>query len=333
MTFGRGPYIRWFVVLTAVGFIPAVAVWESASAHTRGLMLAAYGVMVLGVGLLPELRIRELLKHGAQTEGTVVDTKKGTAHGQNSMSITYHPVVEFTTADGRTVTFTSGLGFGHRPEVGGEVPVRYRDEDPEQAEIDRAYIWMLPAAIWLLVGAGLLVAAVVVFTAEPQAAPAAEEPPVAPTVVDRPEDSGTGEPVPAGPPPAKVVTGRIGDTLTVVDRTGKAQLQLTVTRLRFSTGEPGDPPPEQGRYVAMHVRARALADGQLLRIEALVGGRPYDQYTDVSSAAFQPLLANVNFSLDEGDVAVGWVVFDVPARHGQLVLRNADLHKVAVWTY
>ena len=77
---------------------------------------------------------------------------------------------------------------------------------------------------------------------------------------------------------------------------------------------------------------RALADGQLLRIEALVGGRPYDQYTDVSSAAFQPLLANVNFSLDEGDVAVG-VVFDLPARHGQLVLRNADLHKVAAWTY
>jgi hypothetical protein len=32
-------------------------------------------------------------------------------------------------------------------------------------------------------------------------------------------------------------------------------------------------------------------------------------------------------------VAAGWVVFDVPARHGQLVLRNADLHKVAVWTY
>ena len=78
---------------------------------------------------------------------------------------------------------------------------------------------------------------------------------------------------------------------------------------------------------------RALADGQPLRIEALVGGRPYDQYTDVSSAAFQPLLANVNFSLAEGDLAVGWVVFDVPARHGQLVLRNADLHKVAVWTH
>jgi hypothetical protein len=156
---------------------------------------------------------------------------------------------------------------------------------------------------------------------------------VAPTVVDSPDDAGTGEPVPVGPVPAKVATGRIGDTLTAVDRTGKGQLQLNVTRLRFSTGDQGDPPPEQGLYVAMHVRTRALADGQLLRIEALVDGRPYDQNTDVNSASFQPLLANVNFSLDEGDVAVGWVVFDVPARHGQLVLRNADLHKVAVWTY
>ena len=221
-------------------------------------------------------------------------------------------MVEFTTGDGRTVTFISGVGFGHRPEIGGEVPVRYRSKDPEQAEIDRAYIWMLPAAIWLVVGAGLLVAAVVVFTDDPQAAPAAEEPQVMPTVVDSPQASGTGEPVPVGPPPAKVATGRIGDTLTAVDATGTGQLRLTVTRLRYSTGAQGDPPPEHGLYVAMHVRARALADGQLLRIEALVSGRPYDQYTEVSSAAFQPLLANVNFSLDEGDVAVGWVVFDVP---------------------
>jgi hypothetical protein len=147
-------------------------------------------------------------------------------------------VVRFTTADGRTVTFTSGVGFGRKPTIGGAVPVRYRRHAPEQAEIDRAYTWLLPAAVWLLAGLGLLVAAVVVYPAEPQAV--TDEPPVAPTVVDNLDDAGTVEPVPEPelpPPPAKVATGRIGDKLTVADQSGKAQLEVTITRLKFSTGD------------------------------------------------------------------------------------------------
>jgi hypothetical protein len=329
VTFGRGPYIRWLVVLTAAGFIPAVAVWESASAPTRGLILAGYGVIVLALGLLPELRIRELLKHGVQAQGTVVDAKKGTAHGQDGISITYHPVVEFTTADGRMVTFTSEVGFSRQPNIGGEVPVRYRSEDPEQAEIDRAYVWMLGAAVWLVVGVGLLVVAVVVFTDEPQVAPAAEESQVASTVVDSPEDSGTGEPVPMGPP-AKVATGRIGDRLTVVDHSGKAQLQVTVTRLEFSTGDQVQ--PEHGWYMGVQVEAHALADAQDLFIAALVGGREYSDYWEITWGEIDPLDLD-ELSLNKGERVAGWVVLDVPGRHGQLVLSNRWADKVAVWTY
>ena len=301
-------------VAVCVGAILFAGILDSLAPTTRAMVFAVAGVTILGIALPVQLRTRALLKHGVQAQGTVVDAVEESGRGHNNIrSTTYHPVVRFTTADGRTVTFTSGLGFGRQQRIGGPVPVRYRGDAPDQAEIDRAYIWMLPAAPPLLIGVGLLVAAALAaFTGEPQGAPAAEEPLVAPPVVDSPDNAGTGEPVAVGPPPAKVATGRIGDTLTAVDATGKGQLQLTVTRLRFSTGAQGDPPPEHGVYVAMHVRARALADGQLLRIKALVDGRPYDQYTDVSSAAFQPLLANVNFSLDEGDVAAGWVVFDVP---------------------
>lgn len=39
-------------------------------------------------------------------------------------------------------------------------------------------------------------------------------------------------PPPPPPPPAKVATGRIGDKLTVNDRSGKAQFEVTVTRLK-----------------------------------------------------------------------------------------------------
>jgi hypothetical protein len=38
--------------------------------------------------------------------------------------------------------------------------------------------------------------------------------------------------------------------------------------------------------------------------------------------------------LDKGQRAAGWLVFDVPARHGRLVLRDIiDEHQLAEWKY
>ena len=145
--------------------------WHSFSWHARGLILAAYGVVCLGAGLIPALRTRGLLKSGAQAQGTVVDV---TEDASSRYGTTYSPVVRFTAADGRTVEFTSAVGYPRRPDIGGAVPVRYRLGDPEQAEIDRATMWMLPAAFGLVGGLGLLVAAVIVYSSQAsKAAPAA----------------------------------------------------------------------------------------------------------------------------------------------------------------
>jgi Protein of unknown function (DUF3592) len=310
-------------------------VLDSLAPTPRGLILVAAGVTLLGVVLPLQLRTRTLLKHGVKVQGTVVDAEEKTGRGSDNLPYrTYHPVVEFTTTDGRTVTFTSGLGFsGRQPRIGGAVPVRYHPDDPEQAELDRAYIWMVPAAPSLLAGVGLLVAAVVAFTDEPWVAPAAEESQVAPTVVDSPDDSVTGEPVPTGPLPAKVATGRIGDTLTVTDRTGKAQLEITVTRVAFTTGDQASPPPRRF-YMGVHVEAHALADEQHLIMAALVDGHYYDELALVSSAGLQPMLGLDELSLNQGQRVAGWLELEVPTRHGQLVLRDETLqHKVAVWTY
>jgi Protein of unknown function (DUF3592) len=334
--FGRSPRIRLLATLLIPSAFLLSFVWDSLSTHARGMILAAYGVIILGFALVPELRTtRELLKRGAQTQGTVVGAEEETG----DRSTTYHPVVRFTTADGRPVTFTADVGFGLRPKIGGVVPVRYRREDPEQAEIDRAYTWMVPAAAWLLLGLGLLVNAVNVYTDEPQVAPAAEsqvapaaeESQVAPTVVDSPDDSGTGEPVPMGPP-AKVATGRIGDRLTVVDHSGRAQLEITVTRLKFSRGDQVLQ-PEHGWHMGVHLEAHALADAQELFISALVGGREYSDLWEITWGGFDPLLDPDELSLNKGERVAGWLVLDVPGRHGQLVLHNQWTHKLAVWTY
>lgn len=122
-----------------------------------GLILAVDGVALL-VGLVrPALRMRGLLKSGALAQGTVVGTVQKTGGGDAA----YHPRVQFTTAEGRTVEFTSTFSSQFAPKMGDPVPVRYRPDSPEQAEADSTTMWMLPAAVGSLFGLGLLVVGII----------------------------------------------------------------------------------------------------------------------------------------------------------------------------
>jgi Protein of unknown function (DUF3592) len=132
------------------------------SGYVWGMILAADGVVLLLVLVRPALRMRGLLKSGARAQGTVV----GAVQKTSDEDTYYHPRVRFTTADGRTVVFTSAFGSQIEPDVGDLVPVRYRPASPEQAEADSATMWILPAAVGSLFGLGLLVAGIVAILAE-----------------------------------------------------------------------------------------------------------------------------------------------------------------------
>jgi hypothetical protein len=81
-----------------------------------------------------------------------------------------------------------------------------------------------------------------------------------------------------------------------------------------------------------YVRAHALVDGQdVIDIYAIVGGHNYNGDAITGSTAFDPYLEPV--PLNTGERTSGWLVFDIPARHGQLVLRDLDGHKVGGWKY
>jgi hypothetical protein len=86
--------------------------------------------------------MRQLLMSGASAHGTVVGTEKKT----DDQETYYHPRVQFTTVDGRTVVFTSALGSLVEPDIGDPVPVRYHPARPDQAEADSGISWILPAA-------------------------------------------------------------------------------------------------------------------------------------------------------------------------------------------
>jgi hypothetical protein len=324
VTFARGPRAVAVGFLLAGSVVLVVQVWDSLSWHARGGILAAYGATVLLVGLVPALRTRALLKGGEPAQGVLVGAKQVTRQGEDGATYyNYHPTVRFTTKDGRQMVFTSAVGSHVEPDLGTPVPVRYRPDDPQQAELDRAVTWVLPAVFGLVGGLGLLVAAVVVH---------GQEPPGAPVEVDTVAGTEAAlEPVPEPRSPSpKVATGKVGDTLTAYDQSGTAQLKVTVVRVKFSTGDEVDQ-PEHGLFLGAYVTAHAVSDEQeVLDLVALVGGRIYEETITVSTA-FDPSLDVLPFN--QGERAAGWLVFDVPARHGKLVMRDLDEHQVGVWTY
>ncbi|TCC16476.1 DUF4333 domain-containing protein [Kribbella speibonae] len=126
-------------------------------------------------------------------------------------------------------------------------------------------------------------------------------------------------------------TGKIGDKVTVYGESGDAQLEVTVTRLKFSTGDEFDQ-PENGFFLGAYVTLRALTDQQdLIEFTAVAGGTTYPSDAIVTSTTFDPPLDPV--ILNQGEQATGWLIFDVPTRHGQLTLHDANNHQLGTWKY
>ena len=135
--------------------------WHALGWHTRGIVLALLGAAILVAFLIETMLARSLLHTGNRAQGTVVKVDEDT--GDSDTRTTYKPVVQFTTADSHKVVFTGSIGTSYAPKVGSTVPVRYRPDDPDQAEIDRLETWLAPAIFGGAVGVGLLVAAVTVY--------------------------------------------------------------------------------------------------------------------------------------------------------------------------
>jgi Protein of unknown function (DUF3592) len=119
------------------------------------LLIVAGAVLTLG-GILELSRVLGIRRHGLRTEGIVVDVEERTEGTPEEATLASYPVVEFTTAEGRTIRFTSRLSLPIAIEVGKAVPVRYRSDDPERAVIDSFMrTWALPVTL-LLFGATAL---------------------------------------------------------------------------------------------------------------------------------------------------------------------------------
>jgi uncharacterized protein DUF3592 len=167
---------RWAWAILFLGSLVVTAwAWGGLGWPARGVLLAAYGVAVALVLLPPALGTRARLQALVSAQGTVVGIEQRRSGPTGIWAVVagpltfvpntlYHERVRFTTPDGRTVVFTSALGSPESDlELGRPVPVRYRPEDPEQAQVDTPWAWVMPAAVGVLGGLGLVVAGVAVY--------------------------------------------------------------------------------------------------------------------------------------------------------------------------
>lgn len=106
------------------------------------IVFSLLGFGMLAVSLFLYTATKEFLKDAVTAQGTVTELVRS----KSSDSTTYRPVVEFKTADGSVVEFTSSMGSNPPSFSRGEVvEVFYEEASPEKAKINTFFsLWGLP---------------------------------------------------------------------------------------------------------------------------------------------------------------------------------------------
>jgi hypothetical protein len=126
---------------------------------------------------------------------------------------------------------------------------------------------------------------------------------------------------------------KVGETaeLSSVD-TNEPVARVLISKVEAIRGEEYNK-PERGWFLGVYVKVRALADEQTSLwgdFYVLMRGHHYDP--DAYAERWKPELDYVD--LNERETAEGWLVFDTPARHGEVVLGQPDGDgKIATWGF
>ena len=123
-------------------------------------VFAAIGLVMLGLAARQLFQRRAFLRNSVTATGEIVEL----IEVMEGIEVNYFPKVMFRTAAGEQVTFQSKVG-GHnsRRRVDQRVTVRYRPDQPHDAEIDSFFsLWGLTLSfglwggIFTFVGLGIL---------------------------------------------------------------------------------------------------------------------------------------------------------------------------------
>lgn len=118
--------------------------------HPLFIIFLVVGVVLTLLGLWLMQRARAFKRKALAAEGRYIAATWRTSRVNR---YTAYPVVEFQTADGRTIQFEGRVGVPWaRGKVGRSVKVLYDPTDPEEAVVDSLVEFRSPALIFLVVG-------------------------------------------------------------------------------------------------------------------------------------------------------------------------------------
>jgi Protein of unknown function (DUF3592) len=100
------------------------------------------------------------IEEAVEIQGTVTDL----SYSRSDDSISYYPVVEFQTANGRSVEFQSSSGSNPAPyDIGESVSVLYRVGEPISARLNGFFsLWGLPLILAIMGGVFFLIGALMI---------------------------------------------------------------------------------------------------------------------------------------------------------------------------
>ena len=117
----------------------------------RGALIAPiFGLSFLFFGVKELYQVNRFLTRGEQTDGIIVEMRKG-----SSKLSKYHPLIRFQTKEGKTIEFSPGNGSNPPMyEVNDRGPIVYNPDYPHYAVINSfTEIWLAPV---IYAGLGLL---------------------------------------------------------------------------------------------------------------------------------------------------------------------------------
>jgi len=126
-------------------------------------------------------------------------------------------------------------------------------------------------------------------------------------------------------------TGAVAPMLTV-DASRPTIARMAATKVKATTGDEFDR-PERGLYLGIYVKLLSLVDGLASKANgSLYVAMRGHRYEPTYGPGFEP--AYEFNDLNAGEAIEGWLVFDVPDRHGKLIAVDSfEGTKVAVWTF
>ncbi|MFI0451712.1 DUF3592 domain-containing protein [Actinomadura sp. 6N118] len=124
------------------------------------VFLAVFGAVTLLLGLTFVVIAtaltrseRRFARTGIQVAGNVVGEEQHTRRSQSGVTVYYHPVIEYQTADGHLLRASTEVNAQRRHTIGTQVKIRYLPDAPTRIRLVGETLLRRISAIFLGVGA------------------------------------------------------------------------------------------------------------------------------------------------------------------------------------